>query len=35
MGVDVVVYSFSPSTWEEEAGRSPGIQGHPGLQSKF
>jgi hypothetical protein len=28
----VMAHNFNPSTWEAEAG---GVQGQPGLQSKF
>jgi hypothetical protein len=31
----MVVHTFNPSTREAEAGGSLGIQGQPGLQSKF
>ena len=30
-----MVYTFNPSTWEAEAGRSLWVQGQPGLQSEF
>jgi hypothetical protein len=31
----VVVITFNPSTWEEEAGGSLEVQGQPGLQREF
>lgn len=31
----MVVYTFNPSTWEAEVGRSLSIQGLPGPQSEF
>jgi hypothetical protein len=30
-----VVHTFTPSTWEAEAGESLRVQGQPGLQSEF
>ena len=31
----VVAHTFNPSTWEEEAGGSLGVQGQPVLLSEF
>jgi hypothetical protein len=33
--VGVVMHTFSPITWEAEAGRSLWVQSQPGLQSEF
>lgn len=35
LGQRVVVYTFIRSLWEVEAGGSLGVQGQPGLRSKF
>ena len=31
----VVTHTFNASAWEAEAGRSPLVGGHPGLQYEF